>query len=166
MIWMGGGQVLLAGGALAAVGAATGVLNVGFFLWAVVFFLFGYVVYAAALGALGALAPNMREGSQFTFVLLLPLLIPLWLNNVFTMNPHGLPATIMSLFPLTAPTAMTTRLATGNVPLWQPIVAIVLLIATAYLFVLLAARFFRADTLLSGASISWGRILSQLRGRA
>ena len=60
---------------------------------------------------------------------------------------------------------MVTRLATGEVPAWQPFVALAGLIVTAYLFVLLAARFFRADTLLSNASISWGRIASELRGR-
>ncbi len=164
-IWMGGGQLLLVGGAVAASALAGQGLALSFFLWAFVFFIFGYVLYAAALGALGALAPNMREGSQFTFVLLLPMLVPLWLNNVFFNDPGGPFATALSLFPLTAPTSMVTRLAIGDVPLWQPFVALAGLIVTAYLFVLLAARFFRADTLLSGASISWGRIASELRGR-
>lgn len=162
-IWLGGGQLLLIGGAVAAL-AGQG-LSLTFFVWAVLFFVFGYIVYAAALGALGALAPNMREGSQFTFVLLIPLLIPLWMNNVFFQDPHGPIATALSLFPLTAPTAMMTRLSTGEVPGWQPFVALAGLIVAAYLFVLLAARFFRADTLLSTASISWGRIASELRGR-
>ncbi len=164
-IWLGGGQFLLLGGAVAAAALAGKSLSLAFFAWAIVFFIFGYIVYAAALGALGALAPTMREGSQFTFVLLLPLLIPLWLNNVFFQDPHGAFATALSLFPLTAPTAMVTRLATGGVPAWQPFVALAGLIVTAYLFVLLAARFFRADTLLSNASISWGRIAGELRGR-
>ncbi len=164
-IWMGGGQFLLVGGAAAATALAGKGLSLAFFAWAGLFFIFGYILYAAALGALGALAPTMREGSQFTFVLLIPLLIPLWLNNVFFQDPHGVAATVLSLFPLTAPTAMVTRLATGGVPPWQPFVALAGLVITAYLFVLLAARFFRADTLLSSASISWGRIASELRGR-
>ena len=164
-IWMGGGQFLLIGGAVAVTALAGSGLSLAFFAWAIAFFILGYIVYAAALGALGALAPTMREGSQFTFILLLPLLIPLWLNNIFFQDPHGVVATALSLFPLTAPTAMVTRLSTGEVPTWQPFVALAGLIVTAYLFVLLAARFFRADTLLSNASISWGRIAGELRGR-
>ena len=35
------------------------------------------LVAALTFGALGALAPTMREGSQFTFVLLLPQYRPL-----------------------------------------------------------------------------------------
>ncbi len=134
-------------------------------MWALIFFLLGYVVYASALGALEAIAPTMREGSQFTFIMLIPLLIPLWLNSVFTNDPHGPVATALSLFPLSAPSAMMTRLAVGGVPAWQPFVALAGLLITAYLFVLLAARFFRADTLLSSTSLSWGRIAAEIRGK-
>ncbi len=136
----------------------------GFALWALLFFLGGYVVYSSALGALGALAPNMREGSQFTFVFLIPLLTPVWLNYVFTEQPDGPLATILSLFPLTAPTAMVARLAAGGVPFWQAAVSLVGLAVTAYIFIHLAARFFRADTLLSSGSLSWRRIAGELRG--
>jgi ABC-2 type transport system permease protein len=177
-IWLVGG-VLLSGSGLdltgmlrnpqaapaiaqSAVPAGLG-LPPGFALWALLFFLGGYVVYSSALGALGALAPNMREGSQFTFVFLIPLLTPVWLNYVFTEQPHGLLATILSLFPLTAPTAMVARLAAGGVPLWQAALSLVGLTLTAYLFIHLAARFFRADTLLSGGSLSWRRIAGELR---
>ncbi len=164
-IWLGGGQFLLAGGAL-AIAALTGKgLSLSFFVWALLFFIAGYIVYAAALGALGALAPTMREGSQFTFVLLLPLMVPLWLNNIFVNDANGPIATVLSLFPLSAPTTMVTRLAAGDVPAWQPFAALAGVVVTAYLFVLLAARFFRADTLLSSTSISWGRIAAELRGK-
>ena len=147
------------------VGAAGFLLGYALFVWAMLFFLFGYIAYAAALGALGALAPTMREGSQFTFILLLPLMVPLWLNNVFVNDSNGPIATALSLFPLSAPTTMVTRLAAGGVPAWQPFVALAGLIVTAYLFVLLAARFFRADTLLSSTSLSWGRIAAEIRGK-
>ncbi len=52
----------------------------------------------------------------------------------------------------------------GNVPLWQPAVSLAGLVATTYLFVLIAGRFFRADTLLSDASLNWGRIVREVRG--
>jgi ABC-2 type transport system permease protein len=187
-IWIGGGMLLMGGGlgvsallggavapgaqvsgAIAPGAVAPGaalpqvVLPPSFAIWALLFFLGGFLVYSSALGALGALAPNMREGSQFTFVFLLPLLTPVWLNTVFTEQPHGLLATILSLFPLSAPTAMVARLAAGGAPFWQAAVSLIGLAVTAYFFVNLAARFFRADTLLSSGSLSWRRIASELR---
>jgi hypothetical protein len=52
-----------------------------------------------------------------------------------------------------------------TVPGWQVAASIAGLAATTYLFVLLAARFFRADTLLSHTTLTWGRIGQELRGR-
>jgi ABC-2 type transport system permease protein len=125
--------------------------------WAAAYFLLGYVLYASALGALGALAPSLREGSQLTFIVLLPLMLPLALNAAFVRAPDGPLATLLSLFPLTAPTSMVTRLVVSEVPVWQPAVGLLGLALTAYLFVLIAARFFRAETLLSTSPLRWPR---------
>jgi ABC-type Na+ efflux pump permease subunit len=60
---------------------------------------------------------------------------------------------------------MLPRLAGGGVPWWQPVTGALLLAVTAYGFALLAARFFRAGNLLSGASLSWRRVWGELSGR-
>jgi len=161
-IWIGGGVLLLGSGLAITSMLAGQPLPLSLLFWAVAYFLLGYLIYAAMLGALGALAPTMREGSQFTFAILLPL----WFNSVFMNEPNGVMATVLSLFPLTAPTSMVTRMAATAVPLWQPVVGIILLLVTAYGLVLLSARFFRADTLLSSDSLSWGRIRRELLGKA
>jgi ABC-2 type transport system permease protein len=90
---------------------------------------------------------------------LLPLIIPIWLNGFLVEAPNGTMALILSLFPLTAPPAMIARLAATDVPFWQPAVGVVALAITTYLVILLSARFFRADTLLSSASLDWRRIV-------
>jgi ABC-2 type transport system permease protein len=166
-IWLGGSGFVLGQGdsMLSNVGATLETITFppGFAVWAILYFLLGYVLYASLLGAIGALAPNARETGQFTFLALFPLMVPLWLNSAFIQTPHGTLSTVLSLFPLTAPTAMLPRLALGNVPLWQPIVGIVLLLATTYVFVWLAARFFRADTLLSNASLNWKRFIEEFK---
>jgi ABC-2 type transport system permease protein len=161
-IWAVGGVFALSRSSAAAAGYD---LSAGFLAWVALYFLFGYLTYASALGAVGVLAPTAREGAQFTFIVLLPLMIPLWLNTVFTQEPNGSLATVLSLIPLTAPLAMVTRLVSGSVPLWQPTVGLLGLAMTAYLFVLLAARLFRADTLLSTASLNPRRFLDELRAR-
>jgi ABC-2 type transport system permease protein len=161
-VWAGGGLLLLGrGGQVLPTGSYS--LPPGFLVWLALYFLFGYATYATVMGALGVLAPTAREGAQFTFLALLPLMIPLWLNQVFMEEPNGALATFLSLFPLTAPLAMVTRLAGGGVPLWQPVIGVLALAGTAYVFVLIAARLFRADTLLSNASLSWKRIVKELR---
>jgi ABC-2 type transport system permease protein len=145
-------------------GQLTGVsLPPGFLIWALLYFALGYMLYASVLGALGALAPSAREGTQFTFLVLLPLMVPLWMSNVLIESPNEAISIIFSLFPLTSPTSMITRLAAGPVPIEQLLIGLVLLAVTAYGFVALAARFFRADTLLAMNSISLKRIVQAFR---
>ena len=164
-VWGGAGLLMLSQRTQLMETAAAFALPPGFLAWSMLYFLLGYLLYASVLGAIGALAPTAREGAQFTFIVMLPLLIPLWLNSAFTQSPNGGLATFLSLFPLTAPISMVTRLVAGGVPAWQPAVGLLGLAATTYLFVWLSARFFRADTLLSSASLQWRRVLQELRAR-
>jgi len=135
----------------------------GFLAWAVLYFVLGYLMFASALGAIGALAPTAREGSQFTFVTMLPLMIPMWFNTAFIEAPNGALVTFLSIFPLTAPVSMVARMVAVDVPLWQSLLSLGLVAATSYALVMLSARFFRADTLLSGAPISLQRLCEALR---
>ncbi len=50
------------------------------------------------------------------------------------------------------------------VPAWQVAVSLLGLLIATYLLVLLAARFFRSDTLLSSASLNWSRLIKEARG--
>jgi len=61
---------------------------------------------------------------------------------------------VLSLFPLTAPVSMMTRLAAGPVPLWQCAAAAIMLAFTAWFLVQATARLFRAQNLLSGQTLN------------
>jgi ABC-2 type transport system permease protein len=141
-------------------------LPVSFLLWGLVFFLLGYAVYASLMAGLGALAPNLREASQSTFVITLPLMVPLFLSSsVFMQAPNGAIATVLSLFPLSAPVAMMARLSAGGVAWWQPLLAAALLAVTAVLIVRLVAGMFRAQALLSGQAFNLKSYFRALAGR-
>lgn len=163
LIWVGGGSLLLSGGGPGPFNLGALSLPDGFVFWALLYFLGGYFLYASLMGILGALAPNAREAGQFTFFLLLPLMVPLWLNAAITGAPNGTLAVALSLFPLTAPVTMMTRLVDVPVPLWQLALGVVGLLLTAYLCAWLASRFFRGDTLLSSAPLRWRRLLREWR---
>jgi ABC-2 type transport system permease protein len=141
-------------------------LPASFLVWGLVFFLLGYAVYASLMAGLGALAPNLREASQVTFVILLPLMIPLFFSNtVFAEAPHGALATALSLFPLSAPVAMMARLSLGGVAWWQPPLAALLLAVTAVLIVRAVAGMFRAQAMLSGQPVKVKTYLRALLGK-
>jgi len=136
-----------------------------FLAWGVVFFIFGYAVNASLMAGMGALMPNMKESSQATLIVIAPMLIPLFLVTVLIEEPHGAFSLGLSLFPLTSPIAMMTRLSAGGVPLWQPLLACGLLGATVVIVIRMVARMFHAQTLLSGQTFNVGRYFKALLGR-
>jgi ABC-2 type transport system permease protein len=128
--------------------------------WALIalFYIAGYFVYATLYAGLGALSPNPKEGSQYAFLIILPVLIPLWFSNVFWTAPNSPAAVGMSLFPLTAPLAMPLRLSAGIVPAWQLGVSLALIIVTSIVVIALVTRLFRGQVLVSGQPLSLGYI--------
>jgi len=138
-------------------------LSTGEWLLIVAHFLAGYFVYASLFAGLGAIAPNPKESSQYTFVLMLPTLVPVWLGNIFWSAPHGALSLILSVFPLTSPVAMPMRLSTAVVPMPQLFLSLVLALLTGLATIYLATRIFNSRTLLSGRSLSVGLIWDVLR---
>jgi len=135
-------------------------------LWGIVFFLLGYAAYASLMAALGALVPNLKEGSQATILVIWPTIVPMFLVSILIEQPHGALATALSLFPLTAPMTMMLRLSVGGVPWWQPLLAVGLLLITVYFILHAVTGVFRAQYLLSGQTFSVRRYFSALLGKA
>ncbi len=126
------------------------------------FALGGFCLYAALMGGIGALAPDLEGGRSWTFMITLPMMIPLYFWAAITGNPQGTMALILSIFPFSAPVAMLLRLTSATVPPWQ-IAASLGLLALAVLGTwLMMARLFRTQTLLSGEPLSLKRFWSAL----
>ncbi|MCL7454640.1 MAG: ABC transporter permease, partial [Anaerolineae bacterium] len=123
-----------------------------------------YLLFSSIMVAAGALANNAREGGQVTWLLIIPLMPTLMFGPSFVEQPHGTLALVLSLFPFSAPSAMVTRLAVADVPIWQILISLAGLAVTAYVFILLAGRFFRAGNLLSQQAFSWRRLATAWRG--
>jgi ABC-2 type transport system permease protein len=164
--WVGTGRVLLALSGTTFNLPIAFQLPASFLVWSLVFFLLGYAVYASLMAGLGALVPNLREASQATILVIFPLIIPIFLLSLLIEQPNGTLATILSIFPLTSPVAMMTRLASGDVPFWQTLLAALLLALTAVFVVRSVARMFRAQTILSGQPFSRKVFFQALLGKS
>ena len=126
----------------------------------------GYALYASFMAGAGALAPNLREASQVTFLVMVPMIIPLMMIGALSQNPDGALSVGLSLFPLTAPVAMMARMAATEVPLWQGGLSLGLVIVSAVLAVRWVGGLFRTQTLLSGQTFNVKLFLSALVGKA
>lgn len=139
-------------------------LPVSVWLLIIAHFAIGYLVYASLFAGLGAIAPSVKESSQYTFLLMLPTFLPLWFNSILINAPNGAFATTLSLIPVTAPIAMPMRLVITAVPVWQWAVSLAGGVGTAVFLLWSATKFFRSRTLLAGQNPSLRLIWQTLRG--
>ncbi len=124
----------------------------------------GFGIYAALMAGIGALAMDVESGGTWTSVLTLPMMVPLFLWAVIVDAPQGGLALALSLFPYSALITMIMRMTATTVPAWQHAVSLSLLVLATLGTLLLMARLFRAQTLLSGESLSLRRFWGALRG--
>jgi ABC-2 type transport system permease protein len=162
ILWVGGGILILNRGA-EALDVARFAFPPGFLVWALLFLILGFLLFASVMAMAGTIAPSAREAGQVTVLLIVPLMPTLMFGPAFVEDPGGTLPVVLSLFPFSAPSAMVTRLAVAQVPLWQILVSLAGLALTAYLFIVLAARFFRAGNLLSHEAFNWRRLATGWR---
>jgi ABC-2 type transport system permease protein len=124
----------------------------------------GFLLYAALMAGIGALSPDVEGSRAWVFIVGLPMMIPIYLWSAIAASPNGALATVLSLIPFSAPVAMLMRMTTTIVPVWQIGASLLLLLLGGVGVVLLMARLFRAQTLLSGESFTLKRLWSALTG--
>ena len=118
-------------------------LVAGMFL---LFFLAGYLFYAALLAALAARLDSDADALQWTLLVLSPLLVALLLGRAVVANPASMLAAALTLLPLTAPAAAMLRLPFG-LPTWQVVASLALTLALFAAAAWLAARTYRRHLL-------------------
>ena len=115
-------------------------------------FVLGYALYAVAYAVAGALASSQQNaetaGQPVTYAL-----IAVYLAGYATLssNAEGPLASLLTVFPLTAPLVLPARSALVGVPLWQHALAAVLVLGASYALVRFAGRVY-AHGLLHGGS--------------
>ncbi len=121
----------------------------------IVFFLGGYFIYSSMFAAVGsAMGDDMGEGQSLTLPATLPLILAFYIVSMAGWrNPDSALMVFASIFPLFSPIAMPFRMA-FNPPWWQVGLSLVLVIATAILFVWLAGRIYRVGILLYGKKVT------------
>lgn len=137
-------------------------LPVSLLVWGLVFFLLGYAVYASMMAGAGALTPKLSQYTSVYFIVSMPLLISYFLSIMLVRKPHSPLGVVLSMFPLSAPVMMITRLTVGGVPFWQPLLAAGLTLIFAILNIRAVTRMFHAQILLSGQPFSALRYINTL----
>lgn len=128
-----------------------------------VFFLGGFFLYSGLAAALGSSVSGEQEVQQFSFILISPLVVSVVLLPYVLGNPNAPAAVVLSLLPPFAPIIMYMRICSQMPPAWQVALSIVLLFASVWGMVWLAARIYRVGVLMYGKRATLPEMLRWLR---
>lgn len=122
-------------------------------------FLPAFVMIAALMTMVGATATESREAQQIAGLFSLPIAIPFWFIAAIMENPNGPLAIGFSFFPFTAPMTLPLRSMLTNLPVWQIVFSVGLLIVAAAASIWLASRAFRLGMLRYGKKLTLAELL-------
>ncbi|SEI08577.1 ABC-2 type transport system permease protein [Rheinheimera pacifica] len=132
-------------------------LDISVVLWLIPFALLGVVLCASFMGAIAASIddPNNSGKSAVMMITWLPMI----LTFIVIDSPAGMGMTLLSFIPLTSFAAMPVKMAMVTVPWWQPLLSLLLLLATVYWMRRVAGRVFLRGMQMYGKEPSWGDIV-------
>ena len=156
---LGISQLLVIGLVGAAVGAATGQLDVTGDLVSAVgvvlaWFVLGFLLYSCAFAVAGALVARQEEVQSVTAPLTILVVASFFLSFGALDDPDSSLAHVLSFVPPSAPMVMPVRQIAGNVTASEMLVAIVLTLVAAAALIALAARVYGAALMRTGSRVT------------
>ena len=127
------------------------------------FFLTGYLVFAVTMAGIGTATASTKEATQISMIVTLPSFVPIFFIQMLLENPEGGFSRLLSFIPFTAPVTMMIRLAVSDVPLWEVVASLAVLLLTGIALLWISARVFRAGLLMYGQRMSLSGVFAALR---
>ena len=128
----------------------------------IIMFVGGYLLYSSFFAATGASINEQEDANQFVVPITMITLFGLYAAMYSIENTDGPLAFWASLFPLTSPIVMMIRIPFG-VPLWQELLSIALLYASAFLMIRIGGKIYRVGILMYGKKPSIKEIIKWMR---
>jgi ABC-2 type transport system permease protein len=135
----------------------------GFMALGVIYFVVGYLLFAALFAGIGSLGSTARESQSISGILVMPAVVPLWLNYFIINDPDGVFARVLTFVPLTAPIAAMMRLSRDSMSTVEIALSLLVLSASVVFALWMASKVFRAFLLMYGKSPNLKEIVRTLR---
>jgi len=125
----------------------------------VVYFVLGYLFYAAVFIGAGSPLTTEQEAQQVTSYLVMLLVLPIALAFPAMQNPDATWLKVLSFIPFLTPTMMALRIPIQMPSPWEILATILLMVASICLAMIAAGRIFRIAILSTGKSPKLAEIL-------
>jgi len=138
-------------------------LPVSTFVYAIIFFILGYFLFATLAAFLGSLVSRIEDVQQMITPMTL-LIVAAFMIAMFGLTKPEAPfITVTSFIPFFTPMIMFLRVGMLHLPFWEIALGIGILVATIVLLAIFGARVYRGGVLMYGKSNSFKDIKKALQ---
>ena len=146
-------QDLVTGGALEFFGF--GDLSIAVIIYALLFFVLGYFLYATLAALLGSVVSRIEDVQQMIFPLVFLVMIGFFISMFGLGAPESTFITVTSYIPFFTPMVMFLRVGMLNLSPIEPILGIAILLLAIVVLAIFGAKVYRGGVLMYGQSNSF-----------
>jgi ABC-2 type transport system permease protein len=140
-----------------------GNISISTIAYAVIFFILGYFLYATLAAFLGSLVSRIEDVQQMITPMTL-LVVAGFMIAMFGLGKPDSPfIVITSYIPFFTPMIMFLRVGMLNIPIWESVLGISILVGTIVILAVFGARVYRGGVLMYGKSNSFKDIKKALQ---
>ncbi|WML38646.1 ABC transporter permease [Neobacillus sp. OS1-2] len=132
-------------------------------IYAVIFFILGYFLYATLAAFLGSLVSRIEDVQQMITPMTLMVVAGFMIAMFGLGKPDAAFITATSYIPFFTPMIMFLRVGMLTIPAWEAILGIAILVATIAVLAIFGARVYRGGVLMYGKSNSFKDIKKALQ---
>lgn len=127
-------------------------ISFSLYFYAILFFFLGYFLYATIAAMLGSLVSRVEDVQHLLLPMIFLIMIAFFIAVYGTTSPTAKLITITSFIPFFSPMIMFLRVGMLDVPIWEVLLSVGLLVATIIIFGIIGARVYRGGVLMYGPS--------------
>ncbi|MBB6443461.1 ABC transporter permease [Bacillus benzoevorans] len=132
-------------------------------IYAVIFFILGYFLYATLAALLGSLVSRIEDVQSMITPMTFAVVAGFMIAMFGLSQPDTTFITVTSYIPFFTPMLMFMRVGMLNLPVWEPIAGILILIVSIILLAAFGARVYKGGVLMYGKSNSFKDIKKALQ---
>ena len=138
-----------------SIGSLSEYLTPQLFIVAAIYFVLGFIMVMTLYAAFGSMAETQQHYNQLVSGLSIFLSVPFIAITPVTMSPDSTFSVVMSMIPIFSSSLMPVRIIAGDVPVWQVVASLAILIGTGFLIIKAAARIYRNGIMQQGKDLKF-----------
>jgi len=128
-----------------------------------IYFVLGFALFSAIFSGLAATCETSQDLQKFMWLAIVPLYTAMGFLPVMIKDPNSVWSVAATLFPLTSPYVMISRMGMAPVPYWQVALSITLLVLTTWGALWFSSRLYRVGILMYGKRATLPELMRWLR---